>query len=269
MNAGETGCVMFCARIASISLRLASSTCQPSISSSGSSCWGAVRPRSAIVGPWSRTHRTASVPRATRRETWRNTGILPDGTVSQPAHAKQTGHFVEGHRSADEVALNLVAVHQEQDLCLLLFLDAFGDHLEAQRVRERIDRLNQRPRCRIGQESDDEGPVDLECLNRQLREIPEGGVTGAEVVDGNPQAEVAHMVEFADVFLDVLHDEALGELQIDSRGSDTFLDRLCDGLNEIVLPQLNRGNVDCDAQRREALLDPAAVIECGALQRPR
>ncbi len=56
MNAGETGSVMVCARIASISLRLASSTCQPSISSSGSSCSGRRAPpernrRSLVENP--------------------------------------------------------------------------------------------------------------------------------------------------------------------------------------------------------------------------
>jgi hypothetical protein len=65
MNDGDTGSVMQQLRIASISALLVSSICQPSISAIGSIWLGFLAPHSAMVGPSSSTHRSASASAST------------------------------------------------------------------------------------------------------------------------------------------------------------------------------------------------------------
>jgi hypothetical protein len=53
---------------------------------------------------------------------------------SDLACVQQVRHFIERHRFADEVALDLIAVQEPETFGLLLFLDALGDHLDAKAV---------------------------------------------------------------------------------------------------------------------------------------
>src|SRR5258708_31201724 len=69
--------------------------------------------------------------------------------------------LVGGQRLALEVALHLVAPDSLHVGLLLLGLDAFGDHAEAQAVRERYDRLDDREILRVARYVLDERAVDL------------------------------------------------------------------------------------------------------------
>ena len=74
--------------------------------------------------------------------------------------------------------------------------------------------------------------------------------------------------ELDDGALDIVHDHALGDLEVDPHRGDALRDGVLETRGEIALAQLDRRNVDGDAGRFEARLHPAAVIERRASQRP-
>src|SRR5258708_14976015 len=128
---------------------------------------------------------------------------------------QQRRDFLARPRRADEVALHLVAAQRRQDVGLHLRFDALGNHGEPERAPERDDHVHPRHGFLVLEHPDDEGAVDLQGLHRQLREISERGVAGAEVVDADADAELGKAPELVDVGLDVLHDVALADLQLD------------------------------------------------------
>src|SRR5258708_37919094 len=69
--------------------------------------------------------------------------------------------------------------------------------------------------------------------------------------------------------MDVLHSQALCDLQIDAGRRNAVDDRAFHHADEVALPQLDRRNVYRDPGWLEFLLDPAAVIERSALEGPR
>src|SRR5258708_15485805 len=120
----------------------------------------------------------------------------------------------------------------------------------------------------IVQHRDNERAIDLERLDRQPRQVGERGVPGTEVVDRDVYAEPAHRIQLLDIALDVLHDQALGDLQIDAGRRYAVDDRAFHHADEVALPQLDRRNVYRDPGWLEFLLDPAAVIERSAPEGP-
>ena len=95
------------------------------------------------------------------------------------------------HRGRPEVALSELAAQIVQALELVLGLDPFGEHRHAEFVAERDDRLEQ---CIVARALDgraDEGLVDLDDHRMQQCEVGERGVTRAEVVERQTDAERA------------------------------------------------------------------------------
>src|ERR1017187_3288879 len=95
------------------------------------------------------------------------------------------------HRLGEEKALQFVALHLLEDLLLALVLDAFGDDLQAERMRELDHGVDDGARVGAVLEIHDEAAVDLQLLGRQLSQVAEARVTGAEVVDREVRAEFA------------------------------------------------------------------------------
>ena len=96
-----------------------------------------------------------------------------------------------GERSGpgDVVALREVDAELAQQLERLGVLDALGDGLQAEAARERDDRLDDVGAGRVRREVAHELDVDLEEVERELLEVGEAAVAGAEVVEGELAAE--------------------------------------------------------------------------------
>src|SRR5580765_7540486 len=107
--------------------------------------------------------------------------------------------IVGGHRPGEMVALHLVAGMFLQELELRAGLHALAHHLELEIVRERDDRLGDDALVRLSRSLDGlhERLVDLERADRQLREVRQARVTGAEVVDRKLHADLAEPLEHA------------------------------------------------------------------------
>src|SRR5260221_9438610 len=80
--------------------------------------------------------------------------------------------------------------------------------------------------------------------------------------------EQRYRLQLFHVRIDVRHDDALGNLQIDAGRSRSEPERFLDGGDEIAFAQLNRGDVHRDAGRGQPPDFPVAVHEDGAAQRP-
>ena len=119
-------------------------------------------------------------------------------------------------RGAEEMALPLVAAEREQAL----------------ELRRRSRRLRRRPRCRACRRARrwcarspgrrrwvsmraQEQAVDLQLVDRQLAQVGEARVAGAEVVDGEAHAELADAAQRLGVVVEVRHQHALGDLELE------------------------------------------------------
>src|SRR5712691_9039573 len=138
---------------------------------------------------------------------------------------QQRRDLVAGHRLADEVALHLVAAREPQGVRLVFRIDALGHDRQPQRARERDDGGDERHRVRLLQHGDDERAVDLERLYRELREVAERGIAGAEVVDGDAHPQLAQGPELLDIGGDFLHENAFGDLQVQAMRRRALADR--------------------------------------------
>src|SRR5688500_8349790 len=76
-----------------------------------------------------------------------------------------------------------------QKLHLPRFLHAFGDEPDAERARERRNRLYDRRVLRARGDVAHEAPVDLQAVDRKALEIAKRRIAGAEVVDGDDRAD--------------------------------------------------------------------------------
>src|SRR5260370_24024944 len=123
-------------------------------------------------------------------------------------------------------------------------LDAFRDDSEAEASRERDGRIDDRDVVAAVAYAANEGPVQLQRAHGKALEIVEGRIAGAEVVDGETDAQGPHRLEHglgAGVLAD--HD-ALGDFQLEARGRNRRLgEHPGEGLDEPSV-ELSRGYVD-------------------------
>src|SRR6478752_5872297 len=95
--------------------------------------------------------------------------------------AEQLGEVGGGLGASHQVALDLVAAQEAEELGLSGGLDAFGDHFEIEGVGEGDDGGDDRHLLRIFGHIVDERAIDLEGVEGQAAEVAERGVAGAEV----------------------------------------------------------------------------------------
>jgi stage V sporulation protein SpoVS len=118
-------------------------------------------------------------------------------------------------------------------------------------VGKRHHRRHHRHGFGIVQHRADEGAVDLQLVDRQAREIAEGRVSGAEVVDRDLQAMLAKRGELGDTGLDVVHQDAFRDLEVDPRRLRRRHRALHD-CDELGTMQLDHRDIDRHAGRIEA-----------------
>src|SRR5450631_813525 len=99
---------------------------------------------------------------------------------------------VTRYRFAKKIALHFIAVQPSQLEQLLVSLDALRHNVELQRMRKIDDDRDQRQSTLSRNHVDDERTVNLERVNGKLGQVAERGETGAEVIDGNRDAQCAN-----------------------------------------------------------------------------
>src|SRR6266702_4130190 len=92
-------------------------------------------------------------------------------------------------REPDQPPLDVVAAPVAQHGCGLLVLNPFRHRLDFQPARQVDQRLHEGTVIGRARDVLHEGAVDLHDIDAELAQIPERGVTGAEIVDRNPAAE--------------------------------------------------------------------------------
>ena len=133
---------------------------------------------------------------------------------SESRVSKQRGRIGRGARPRIEISLGLVAALRLQEFALLGRLDPFGEHPQAEPVRERDDRLRDGGVAAALRHRGDERAVDLETVDRQSGEIAQARIAGAEVVDRDQHAERDQPVEDRDRCFAVLDQHPLGDLEL-------------------------------------------------------
>src|SRR5690606_13837799 len=191
----------------------------------------------------SRTPRTA--PRLAT--SWRAPTARPvrerRGSGAQTGAALQKlEQLARRQRPGEQVTLHLVAAVAAQQLELTARFDPLGDHLEAQALGERDDRLGDRGVVRIGGDVLDERLVDLERLDREALEVQRRRVAGAEVVDREADAETVERLQLGDRLLGVAHDAARGQLALEIGGVESgVLEHARDAAHQVLLLELAPG----------------------------
>src|SRR5688572_4736581 len=93
-------------------------------------------------------------------------------------------------RTLIDEALDMAAAVQPNQVELVERLDAFGGRIHAERLREAVDRGNDRTVAAAGLSGPaDEALVDLDLVERGLLQIAERRIAGAEIVERQPDAD--------------------------------------------------------------------------------
>ena len=112
----------------------------------------------------------------------------------------------------------------------------------------------------------DEGPVDLQLVDRHLAQVGQRGVAGAEVVDRQARAEVAQPGHGGQRPLGVGHDHALGDLELERlRRQAVGVQQTLDLLGQVAVQQVAHRQVDRHRQFAPVLA-PGGALGDGALQ---
>ena len=141
---------------------------------------------------------TSATPCATVRHRAWSRGYAPAGAqAGSPGEPAADGGATRGildvvgrERPGEDEALPAVALLLLELAELLVLLDALGERLQAELLAELHERVQQRPRLgRVGDRRD-ERAVDLQDVDRELAQVRERRVAGAEVVDRDADAEL-------------------------------------------------------------------------------
>ena len=128
------------------------------------------------------------------------------------------------------------------------FLDALGRGLDAERMGELGDRMDDRARAVAGQQVVDEAAVDLELVEREALQIAERRIAGAEIVERDADAERAQRVEQLQRRFAALEEDRFGDLDLEPvRGEAAVGERAQDRLVQRAAVELDRRDVDRDA----------------------
>ena len=121
--------------------------------------------------------------------------------------------------------------------------------LQAETAREADDRLGDGGVLRIGLEVGDERDVDLQRVDREMLQVGQRRVAGAEIVDRDGEALVAQLMQHLADRVEVVQEARLRDLELDPRRVALLaLDDVRDALREILAIELPRRQVD--RQRR-------------------
>ncbi|UMR29485.1 hypothetical protein MJ904_20835 [Massilia sp. MB5] len=188
------------------------------------------------------------------------------GYAAVTSGRKQGGKFFGGDRASIQIALSLFAAQQFEQFGFLFRFDAFGHHLQVERVGQRDDGVDQAHIAGVLGHLHHEGAVHLQHIDRQRDQVGQRGITGAEVVDGNRHVQAADAVQDLGHTAVVRHQAAFGDFNRQrmvarARGFQRVLDIAQQG----IAAELGRRHIDGDLRRLQAGVVPAAPVFHGAL----
>lgn len=165
--------------------------------------------------------------------------------------------LVGRHRHRQQVTLPEPATHRDQQVPLDLALDPLGDDLEPERPRDLDNALGQRQALLGDGDPVHERLVQLHHVDRQLPQVTEGGVPGAEVVDGQPHPDGLQLGQVGHHSLVPPQQHALGQLEHERAGLETRrVEDPAHAVHETGRAELPGRNIHADVQTTR---DPAVI----------
>ena len=147
--------------------------------------------------------------------------------------------------------------------------DAFGDDAEVEAVGDGDDGVNDGVSAAGDADAIDKAAVDFEALDGELVELAEGRVAGAEVVDGEGDAEPGEQVDLAGGLGEVAHHGGFGDLHAEEMGIDVVGGEGFEDVGgEVWTCDLERGDVDVDAYGGETLPPPTGGLGAELVEDP-
>ena len=169
------------------------------------------------------------------------TAVFSSAVPGAVGLTEPAGQELDRERLGDEEALTELATEPPQERDVPRTLDTLGDHPQAEIVGEIDGRAHDHQVLLVGVHLGDEGPVDLQLVERQPLLMRERGVAGAEVVDRQAQAQIVEAEQVALGAGGIEHDRALGEFQRDPGRIDLpLLEQVGDGARQLVVVQAAR-----------------------------
>ena len=170
--------------------------------------------------------------------------------VQDAAVGKQGRDRGRLERPGEIEALRELAAQRPQAAELRPLLHALRDDRQPQRPPERHDRAGELPRIRVERIDIDEVPGDLERRHRELLEVAQRRVAGAEVVDRDADPGIPELLQLRPGRGDVLEHRRFGHLEHDpGRLHPGRPDDRQDLVDEVGLGQLSGRDVDAHGER--------------------
>src|SRR5450755_911075 len=153
-------------------------------------------------------------------------------------------------RTAEQESLTGVAVLLLQLAQLGLVLDPLAECLEAEDLAELYERVYERLGLARCGDAGDEGAIDLQRIYRELAQVSQRAVAGAEVVDRDPHAQCFEHSQPLRSGVGVAHQRRLGDLERERAWVETCeLERFGDVVHEAVVVELAAGQIYRHPQR--------------------
>src|SRR5262249_15785463 len=148
------------------------------------------------------------------------------------------------------VALDLVAAMTAQKLNLLARLHALRDDPQPQAVHHGDDGFRQGRVVGVPRQTLNEGAVDFDCVDGEALEAGERRIAGTEIIHGYPHAHALELRENSSRMRGVVHDEALGDLQLEQCGVEAEAAQSGrNQLNQFLVGELASREIDRHADR--------------------
>ena len=158
-----------------------------------------------------------------------------------------------GTGPAEQVTLHLVAAGKPQQHPLLVVFHPLGQHLHAERVAERHDRLDDGAGVAGSPNEATKDAIDLEPVEGKFLQIAQARIAGAEIVERDAHAERPQRFEPRLRSLRIVDQDAFGHFEHDPRGSDAgFGHDRADEIDQPAVADLYRRKIDRDRQIRPA-----------------
>ena len=148
-------------------------------------------------------------------------------------------------------------------------LGAFGNHLHVQAVGKADDGLDDRGIVFIGGDAAHKGAVDLEHGDGQTLNVDKGRIAGAEVVQGNVDAQLAQTLQALIDGLPFNHHGGFGQLELQtSLGDLVLVHDVGHRLHELLVLELLEGHIDGELDVVIALQRQLVQVLAGLMHHP-
>ncbi len=167
------------------------------------------------------------------------------------------------------VALDFITAHVAQQFELGTGFNALGDDVHAQGVTEGDHGCRNCPVVLVVLQIAHEGLVDLQAVDGEAFEVGKAGIAGAKVIHGDPDATCLELAQYIEDVLHVIGQQAFGDFDFQLMALHAVKgEGLVDDADKIATSELPCGNIDADAQRRQAIGLPGFDLAAGFANDP-